>query len=94
LVYTDAAPGFYGFAGITNLGAWPIKVGLKTVQLQVQLIEDSYFPIILGRSFMEKRGVKTTDVDPTNVVFLDTNEVIECDLVIVKDNNGGVVPIS
>lgn len=22
----DAAPGFYGFSGITNLGTWPIKV--------------------------------------------------------------------
>lgn len=22
----DAAPGFYGFSGITNLGVWPIKV--------------------------------------------------------------------
>lgn len=23
---SDAAPGFYGFSGITDLGSWPIKV--------------------------------------------------------------------
>lgn len=65
----DAAPGFYGFSGITNLGTWPIKVsppppfipraradgegreqvGKKTVEQQVMLVENSYFPIILGR---------------------------------------------
>jgi hypothetical protein len=64
----DAAPGFYGFSGITNLGNWPIKVtelkrcsttqeliwmyvqvGKKTVEQQVMLVENSYFPIILGR---------------------------------------------
>jgi hypothetical protein len=45
----DAAPGFYGFSGITNLGSWPIKVGEKTVDQQVMLVENSYFPIILGR---------------------------------------------
>lgn len=45
----DAAPGFYGFSGITNLGSWPIKVGERTVELQVMLVENSYFPVILGR---------------------------------------------
>jgi hypothetical protein len=46
----DAAPGLYGYSGITNLGNWPIKVGEKTVEQQVMLVESSYFPIILGRS--------------------------------------------
>ncbi|GAA5868567.1 hypothetical protein JCM8547_003189 [Rhodosporidiobolus lusitaniae] len=90
----DAAPGFYGFSGITNLGTWPIKVGNKTVEQQVMLVENSYFPVILGRSFMERRGVRTDPLDQTSVVFMDTNEVIPTDLVIVKDANGGVVPIS
>ncbi|KAK4053482.1 hypothetical protein OIV83_001649 [Microbotryomycetes sp. JL201] len=90
----DAAPGFYGFSGITNLGTWPIKVGKKTVEQQVMLVENSYFPIVLGRSFMERRGVRTDPLDPTSVVFMDTGEVVPTDLVIVKDANGEVVPIS
>ncbi|GAA5956981.1 hypothetical protein JCM10213_001407 [Rhodosporidiobolus nylandii] len=90
----DAAPGFYGFSGITNLGVWPIKVGSKTVEQQVMLVENSYFPVILGRSFMERRGVRTDPLDQTSVVFMDTNEVIPTDLVIVKDAAGSVVPIS
>ncbi|KAM0788523.1 hypothetical protein ACM66B_001651 [Microbotryomycetes sp. NB124-2] len=90
----DAAPGFYGFSGITNLGTWPIKVGKKTVEQQVMLVENSYFPIVLGRSFMERRGVRTDPLDPTSVVFMDTGEIVPTDLVIVKDANGEVVPIS
>ncbi|KAK4058519.1 hypothetical protein OIO90_000681 [Microbotryomycetes sp. JL221] len=90
----DAAPGFYGFSGITNLGTWPIKIGKKTVEQQVMLVENSYFPIVLGRSFMERRGVRTDPLDPTSVVFMDTGEVVPTDLVIVKDANGEVVPIS
>jgi hypothetical protein len=34
---------------ITNLGMWPIKVGEKTVQQQVMLVENAFFPVILGR---------------------------------------------
>ncbi|KAK0554301.1 hypothetical protein OC844_006187 [Tilletia horrida] len=55
----DTTPGTYGFNGITNLGKWPIQVGSKAVSLTVMLAEDSYFPVTLGRSFMEKRGVRT-----------------------------------
>ncbi|KAM0754576.1 hypothetical protein T439DRAFT_321614 [Meredithblackwellia eburnea MCA 4105] len=90
----DAAPGFYGFSGITNLGTWPIKVGKKTVEQQVMLVENSYFPVILGRSFMERRGVRTDPLDQTSVVFMDTNEVVPTDLVIVKDAAGDVITIS
>jgi hypothetical protein len=43
---------------------------------------------------MERRGVRTDPLDPTSVVFMDTNEVIHTDLVIVKDENGVVIPIS
>lgn len=55
----DTTPGTYGFNGITNLGKWPVQVGSKAVPCTVMLAEDSYFPVILGRSFMEKRGVRT-----------------------------------
>lgn len=43
---------------------------------------------------MERRGVRTDPLDQTSVVFMDTNEVIRTDLVIVKDGNGAVIPIS
>lgn len=43
---------------------------------------------------MERRGVRTDPLDPTSVVFMDTGEVVPTDLVIVKDANGEVVPIS
>jgi len=47
-----------------------------------------------SRSFMERRGVRTDPLDQTSVVFMDTNEAIPTDLVIVKDKQGRVVPIS
>lgn len=59
----DTTPGTYGFNGITNLGKWPVQVGSKAVSCTVMLAEDSYFPVILGRSFMEKRGVRTDPID-------------------------------
>ncbi|CAD6574821.1 MAG: hypothetical protein CYPHOPRED_005508 [Cyphobasidiales sp. Tagirdzhanova-0007] len=90
----DAAPGFYGFSGITNLGSWPIRVGGKTVELQVMLVENSYFPVILGRSFMEKRQVQTNPLDQTHVIFQDNSETVPCDIVVVKDANGNPIPIS
>ena len=101
----DAAPGFYGFSGITNLGSWPIKVGGKTVEQQVMLVEQAYFPVVLGRSFMEKRQVKFDPLDETSVFLGDTQESIPIDVctagwmisrtqvVVVKTADGGVVPI-
>jgi len=44
--------------GVTNLGKWPIKVGCRSVEHEVMLAEESYFPVILGRAWAEKRGVK------------------------------------
>jgi len=90
----DAAPGFYGFSGITNLGSWPIKIGEKVVELQVMLVENSYFPVILGRSFMEKRRIQTDPLDQTHIVFQDNGETVPCDIVVVKDANGVPIPIS
>lgn len=36
----DAAPGFYGFSGITNLGSWPIKVCSFAARLVRESIAD------------------------------------------------------
>lgn len=89
----DTTPGTYGFNGITNLGKWPVQVGSKAVSCTVMLAEDSYFPVILGRTFMEKRGVRTDPVDMTSVVFMDTGEKPEVEVVVVRDEHGEPVPI-
>ena len=76
----DTTPGTYGFNGITNLGKWPVKVGSKSVACTVMLAEDSYFPVVLGRSFFEKRKIRTDPVDMTNVIFMDTGEHIDVEV--------------
>jgi hypothetical protein len=90
----DAAPGYYGFTGITNLGSWPIKVGEKTVEQQVMLVENAFFPVVLGRSFMERRGVRFDPIDQTSVVFADTGEHIPTDVVIVRDADDTVLTVA
>ncbi|KAL9933737.1 hypothetical protein V8E36_007395 [Tilletia maclaganii] len=90
----DTTPGTYGFNGITNLGKWPIQIGSKAVSLTVMLAEDSYFPVILGRSFMEKRGVRTDPIDMTSVTFMDNGERADVEVVVVRDEKGEPVNIS
>lgn len=89
----DTTPGTYGFNGITNLGKWPVQVGSKAVPCTVMLAEDSYFPVILGRSFMEKRGVRTDPIDMTSVTFMDNGERADVEVVVVRDEAGEPVPI-
>lgn len=89
----DTTPGTYGFNGITNLGKWPVQVGSKAVPCTVMLAEDSYFPVILGRTFMEKRGVRTDPIDMTSVTFMDTGERADVEVVVVRDEKGEPVPI-
>jgi len=68
--------------------------GPKTVTIEVYLSEEPHFDVVLGRSFIEKRQVKLTSVDPTDVVCLDTGEKIECELVILKDGRGEIVTVT
>ncbi|WFC98239.1 hypothetical protein MYAM1_000964 [Malassezia yamatoensis] len=89
----DTTPGTYGYNGITNLGKWPVQVGSKAVPCTVMLAEDSYFPVILGRSFMEKRGVRTDPIDMTSVIFMDNGERADVEVVVVRDEMGHPVPI-
>lgn len=60
----------------------------------VFLSEETHFDCILGRSFMEMRGIKTDPSDPTNVVCLDTGEQLDCELVIIRDGNGEIVTVT
>ncbi len=66
----------------------------KVVMVDVYLSEEPHFDVVLGRSFFEKRQVKLSTIDPTDVVCLDTGEKIECELVILKDGKGEIVTVT
>ena len=68
--------------------------GPQPVTIEVYLSEEPHFDVVLGRSFFEKRIIKTTSLDPTDVVCLDTGEKIECELVILKDGRGEIVTVT
>lgn len=76
-----------------NEGTAP-KNGLMHVMLPVYLSEEPHFDVVLGRSFFEKRAVKVSSVDPTDVWCLDTGEKIHCEVVILKDGRGEIVTVT
>jgi hypothetical protein len=67
---------------------------LTVTHIQVYMSEEPHFDVVLGRSFFEKRQIKTNSIDPTDVVCLDTGEKIECELVILKDGRGEIVTVT
>lgn len=77
-----------------SIGTWPVTVGQTKTTHTVYLSEESHFDVVLGRSFMEKRQVKTDPVDPTDVRCMDTGEKIDCELVILKDGKGQIVTVT
>jgi len=66
----------------------------KEVVMDVYLSEEPHFDVVLGRSFFEKRQIKLSTIDPTDVVCLDTGEKIECELVILKDGRGEIITVT
>jgi hypothetical protein len=90
----DATPGFYGYTGLISLGEWPITLGKTTTRHQVYLSEESHFDVVLGRSFMERRSVKTDLVDLTSVHCMDTGEKVDCEVVIIRDGKGEYVTVT
>lgn len=68
--------------------------GPKATLMTVYLSEEPHFDVVLGRSFIERRQIRLTSVDPTDVVCLDTGEKIECELVILKDGRGEIVTVT
>lgn len=54
----QSSMGTYGYAGLVNLGSIPITVGSKTAAHPVMLSEETNFDCVLGRSWMEKMGIK------------------------------------
>ncbi|KAG8853527.1 hypothetical protein FRB96_008129 [Tulasnella sp. 330] len=90
----DTAPGHYGYTGLVQIGKWPITLGKTTTTHDVYLSEEAHFDVILGRSFMETRGIKLDALDSTSVMCMDTGEQIDCDIVVIKDWRGEVVTIT
>lgn len=79
---------------IFSLGNWPIKVGRTKTTHTVFLSEEAHFDVVLGRSFWEARRIKANPLDPTDIVCGDTDEKIDCELVILKDGKGQIVTVT
>lgn len=76
------------------VGEWPITLGSTTTRHAVYLSEENHFDVVLGRSFMERRSVKTDNMDLTNVICMDTGEKIDCEVVIIRDGKGEYVTVT
>lgn len=77
-----------------STGEWPITLGKTTTRHAVYLSEESHFDVVLGRSFMERRSVKTDLVDMTSVICMDTGEKVDCEVVIIRDGKGEYVTVT
>lgn len=77
-----------------SIGQWPLTLGGTTTTHTVFLSEETHFDVILGRAFMEKRGVKTDPLDLTSVVCLDTGEKLDCEVVVIRDGKGEIVTVT
>jgi hypothetical protein len=102
IIPDDSGLGRHGYSGLVNIGSWPITLSPaanasaqpKTVWVQVYLSEEPHFDVVLGRSFFERRQIRTNPIDPTDVVCLDTGEKVDCELVILKDGRGEFVTVT
>jgi len=66
----------------------------KSTPIPVYLSEEPHFDVVLGRSFFERRQIKTNPIDPTEVICMDTNERIEVEVVVLKDGRGEIVIVT
>lgn len=66
----------------------------KSTPIAVYLSEEPHFDVVLGRSFFERRQIKTNPTDPTEVVCLDTGERVEVEVVVLKDGRGEIVIVT
>ncbi|WVQ76934.1 hypothetical protein IAR50_006613 [Cryptococcus sp. DSM 104548] len=83
-----------GYAGIRTIGQVPITVGSRTALHAAYLTEEKHFDVVLGRSWMEKMGVKIDPLDQTILTYMDSGEPIECDIVVLRDEKGDIVTIT
>ena len=70
------------------------KQSPKSTPIPVYLSEEPHFDVVLGRSFFERRQIKTNPTDPTEVVCLDTGERVEVEVVVLKDGRGEIVIVT
>jgi hypothetical protein len=96
LIQTVTSPTIPTPAGPTTAShlAGPHASSPLTVNMTVYLSEEPHFDVVLGRSFFERRQIRTSTSDPTEVYCLDTGEKIECELVILKDGKGDIVTVT
>ena len=80
--------------GVSANGSSQPPPKLKTVSIPVYLSEEPHFDVVLGRSFFERRQIRTSSIDPTEVICMDTGEKIECELVVLKDGRGEIVIVT
>lgn len=66
----------------------------KSTPIPVYLSEEPHFDVVLGRSFFERRQIKTNPTDPTEVVCLDNGERVEVEVVVLKDGRGEIVIVT
>ncbi|KAG6378053.1 hypothetical protein JVT61DRAFT_13735 [Boletus reticuloceps] len=89
---TSRSPGPH--VGVSTSGNSQSPPKPKSVSVPVYLSEEPHFDVVLGRSFFERRQIRTSSIDPTEVVCMDTGEKIECELVVLKDGRGDIVIVT
>jgi len=83
-----------GAAGKPRVGQDKEAPRSKPTPIPVYLSEEPHFDVVLGRSFFERRQIKTNPTDPTEVVCLDNGERVEVEVVVLKDGRGEIVIVT
>ncbi|ORX34933.1 hypothetical protein BD324DRAFT_662036 [Kockovaella imperatae] len=94
LVHDKYSMGAAGYTGIKILGPISITVGSRTAEHQAMINEEQHFDVVLGRLWVEKMAVKVDPLDQTSLTYMDSGEVIPCDLVVLKDPQGNLITIT
>lgn len=97
-----------GYTGLKVLGNISITVGSKTSTHLAMISEEEHFDVVLGRTWLEKTGIKwvpnkivtawlmdrVDSIDQTLLTYMDNGEVIPCDIVVLKDDQGNKILIT
>jgi hypothetical protein len=79
-----------------SIGKFPVTLlpGPTTTEHTIYLTEETHFDVVLGRSFIERRGVTFDGTDQTNVICRDTGAKLEVEVVVLRDGRGEVVTVT
>jgi len=72
----------------------PSKIHHTTTTHTIYLTEETHFDVVLGRAFIERRGVQFDGTDQTNVICRDKGERLEVEVVVLRDGRGEVVTVT